>query len=41
MYKQDTWSRDLKLDFILGSCLFGAVKLTGNKDFTHHNKNKS
>ena len=32
VYKLDAWSRDLNLDFILGSCLFGAVKLTGNKD---------
>ena len=31
-YKLDTWSRDLKTDFTLGICLFGAVKLTKNVD---------
>ena len=31
-YALDTWSRDLDTDFTLGSCLFGAVKLTKNID---------
>ena len=31
-YELDTWPRDLNTDFILGNCLFGAVKLTKNND---------
>ena len=27
-YELDTWSKDLNTEFILGNCLFGAVKLT-------------
>ena len=32
VYELDTWSRDLKTDFTLSSCLFGAVKLTKKVD---------
>ena len=32
LYEPDTWKRGLNTDFILGSCLFGAVKLTKNVD---------
>ena len=32
VYRLDTWSRDLNTDFTVGSCLFGAVELTKNKD---------
>ena len=31
-YKLDTWSRDLNIDFTLGNCLFGALKVTKNAD---------
>ena len=31
-YELDTWSRDSSTEFILGDCLFGAVKLTKNTD---------
>ena len=31
-YEPDPWKRGLNTDFILGSCLFGAVKLTKNAD---------
>ena len=30
MYKLDTWSRDLNMEFTLDECLFVAVKLTKN-----------
>ena len=29
-YTLDKWSKDLPTDFMLGNCLFGAVKLTKN-----------
>ena len=32
VYELDTWSRDLSMDFILGDCLFRAVKLVKNPD---------
>ena len=32
VYELDRWSRDLKTDFTLKECLFGAVKLTKNDD---------
>ena len=32
VYKLDAWSRDLKTDFTLKICLFGAIKLTKNAD---------
>ena len=31
-YKLGTWSKDTNTDFMLGNCLFGAVKLTKNAD---------
>ena len=31
-YKLDAWSKDTYTDFVLGSCLFGAVKITKNAD---------
>ena len=31
-YQPDTWSWDLNTNFILGNCLFGAVKVTNNAD---------
>ena len=31
-YKLDKWSKDLDTDFTLGSCLFGAVKLSKDTD---------
>ena len=36
VYKLDTCSRDLKTDFTLSDCLFGAVKLTKNADPDKH-----
>ena len=32
VYELDVWSRDFITDFILGDCLFGAVKLITNVD---------
>ena len=32
VYELDAWSRDLKTDFTLKICLFGAIKLTKNAD---------
>ena len=31
-YELDTWSVDLNIDFTLGNCLLGAVKLNKNAD---------
>ena len=31
-YVLNQWPRDLNMDFTLGSCLFGSVKLTKNPD---------
>ena len=31
-YTLDRWSRDLDIDFTLGNCLFGSVKLNKNAD---------
>ena len=31
-YEPDTRKRDLNIDFICGSCLFGTAKLTKNAD---------
>ena len=32
LYDLDTWSRNLNMDFTLGDCFFGAVKLAKNPD---------
>ena len=32
VYELGSWSRDLDIDFTLGNCLFGGVKLTKNAD---------
>ena len=31
-YKLEPWSKHLNIDFTLGNCLFGALKLTKNAD---------
>ena len=31
-YELDIWSKDLNIDFTLGNCLFGAIKLVKNVD---------
>ena len=32
VYELDTWPSYLNMEFTLGDCLFGAVKVTGNAD---------